>query len=53
MARKALTVKVDAKNEEIRYGEKKENGEITLKDAVMDKIKERQKAYDRNKEREQ
>lgn len=52
VARKALMEKIDEKNEEIRYGKKKENGEITLKEAVLAKIEERRTGYDRNKKRE-
>lgn len=51
-ARKALMAKIEQVNNRIRYGEQKQTGDISLEDAVLDKISERQKAYDRNKGRE-
>ena len=51
-ARKALMAKIEQVNQRIRYGEQKQTGDISLADAVLDKIKERQEAYDRNKGRE-
>lgn len=51
-ARKELLVKIEKINAEIRYGEKKRNGEITLAQAVLEKIEERKNTFDREKERE-
>lgn len=50
-AKKALVAKIEQINNRIRYGEEKRTGDISLEDAVLDKIKERQDAYDRNKGR--
>lgn len=51
-AKKELKAKIDKVNAEIRYGEQKLDGEITLAQAVLDKIEERKNAYDREKGRE-
>lgn len=51
-ARKALMEKIEQVNNRIRYGERKKTGDISLGEAVLDKIKERQEAYDRDKGRE-
>lgn len=51
-AKKALFAKIEQTNTRIRYGEQKRDGDISLEDAVLDKIKDRQRAYDRNKGRE-
>jgi len=47
-----LELKIEEKNNEIRYGKQKKSGDIVLADAVKDVIKERREAYDRNKGRE-
>lgn len=51
-AKRELKAKVEKVNAEIRYGEQKMDGEITLEQAVLDKIQERKNAYDREKGRE-
>ncbi len=51
-AKRELKAKIEKVNAEIRYGEQKMNGEITLEQAVLDKIQERKNAYDREKGRE-
>lgn len=51
-ARKELRTKIDKVNAKIRYGEQKLDGEITLAQAVLDKIEERKNTYDREKGRE-
>ena len=48
-AKKELKAKIDKVNAEIRYGEQKLDGEITLAQAVLDKIEERKNAYDRER----
>ena len=45
-ARTALQKNIEKRNEFIRTGMKKENGEITLAEAVSDLIKERAKEYE-------
>ena len=51
-ARAALQVNIEKRNERIRYGIKKEEGDITLAEAVKNLIEERAKEYDREKGRE-
>lgn len=51
-AKKILSDKIEKVNITIRYGEQKQNGDISLGQAVLDKIEERRKAYDRGKRRE-
>lgn len=51
-AAEKLRQKVDARNEVIMYGQRKQSGDITLAQAVADKIKERREEYDRDKGRE-
>ena len=51
-ARASLCTKIEKRNEKIQYGMKKDNGEITLAEAVKLLIEERSKEYDREKGRE-
>ena len=51
-ARAALEKNIEKRNEKIQYGMKKDNGEITLAEAVKLWIEERSKEYDREKGRE-
>ena len=51
-ARASLCTKIEKRNKEIEYGMKKDNGEITLAEAVKLLIEERSKEYDREKGRE-
>ena len=51
-AKKILSDKIEKVNITIRYGEQKQNGDISLGQGVLDKIEERRKAYDREKGRE-
>ena len=51
-ARVALEKNIEKRNEKIQYGMKKDNGEITLAEAVKLLIEERSKEYDREKGRE-
>ena len=51
-AKKGLLNKIEKVNAEIRYGKQKQNGEIILAQAVLNKIEERRCAYDRDKGRE-
>ena len=48
-ARASLRAKIEKRNEKIQYGMKKDNGEITLAEAVKLLIEERSKEYDREK----
>lgn len=48
----ALRKNVDKENELIQYGEQKENGKISLIEAIEDLIQERAQEYDRAKKRE-
>lgn len=48
-----LREKVEALNEVIMYGKRKQDGDVTLAEAVADKIKERRAAYDRDRGREE
>lgn len=47
-----MCAKIEKRNEKIQYGMKKDNGEITLAEAVKILIEERSKEYDREKGRE-
>ena len=47
-----LEMKIEERNSKIRYSKQKRSGDITLADAVKDKIKEQREAYDCNKGRE-
>ena len=51
-ARAALQVNIEKRNERIQYGMKKDDGDITLAEAVKNLIEERAKEYDREKGRE-
>ena len=51
-ARAALEKNIEKRNEKIQYGMKKDNGEITLAEAVKLLIEKRSKEYDREKGRE-
>ena len=51
-ARAALQLNIEKRNERIQYGMKKDDGDITLAEAVKNLIEERAKEYDREKGRE-
>ena len=51
-ARAALQVNIEKRNERIQYGMKKDDGDITLAEAVKNLIEERAQEYDREKGRE-
>ena len=51
-ARSSLQTNIEKRNERIPYGMKKDDGDITLAEAVKNLIEERAKEYDREKGRE-
>lgn len=51
-ARCSLEKSLEKKNQVIQYGMKKDSGDITLAEAVLQLIEEREKEYDREKGRE-
>lgn len=50
-AKLALEDKIKTLNQKIKYGEERNNGELTLASAVEQKLRERQEEFDRNRKR--